>query len=280
MKKVILTDIDGVVIQWQSGLAYFAHKYGIKTDVIIEMISDEKFRCPSDIFQTDVATGKQLMEKYNNSDFIRYLAAYKDALKVINDLKKDYEFVAITALGNSIDAKLNRQFNLNSLFPGAFQEILMCGHSESKDALLSQAKEKYGSRIVCYIDDLPSHCEAALKVFKGTEVDVFFMPRGERTEKTGAYFVKDWAEVQYMISKRSPGVGNLATLHKIAGTPGTRKDHEDAIWEVIRKAQEANKNKPWVQTPLRPFGPFTPEPYINCRDKWTIKGPSSLRASF
>lgn len=288
MKKVILTDIDGVSIQWQSGLAYFAHKYGIKTDVIIEMISDEKFRTADKIFQTDEATGKQLIEKYNNSDFIRYLAAYKDALKVINELKKDYDFIAITALGNSIDAKLNRQFNLNALFPGAFQEILMCGHTESKDALLVQAKEKYGSRIVCYIDDLPSHCEAALKVFKGTNVDVFFMPRGERTEKTSAYFVKDWTEVQYMISKRPSGIGNLTTiqdsiLEKIQDPEQakTRKEWEDAIWESIRKAQEANKNKPWVQTPLRPFVPFTPEPYINSGpDKWTIKCPSSLRATF
>lgn len=285
MKKVILTDIDGVSIQWQSGLAYFAHKYGIKTDVIIEMISDEKFRTADKIFQTDEATGKQLIEKYNNSDFIRYLAAYKDALKVINELKKDYDFVAITALGNSIDAKLNRQFNLNALFPGAFQEILMCGHTESKDALLVQAKEKYGSRIVCYIDDLPSHCEAALKVFKGTDVDVFFMPRGERSDKTNAYFVKDWTEVQYMISKRPSTT--LADIQKSVVDSYNDPEHikarnewESAIMESIRKAQEASKNKPWVQTPLRPFVPFTPEPYINSRDKWTVKSPSALRATF
>lgn len=285
MKNIILTDIDGVAIQWQSGLAYFAHKFGIKTDVIIDMISDEKFRTADKIFQTDEATGKQLIEKYNNSDFIRYLAAYRDALKVINELKKDYDFVAVTALGNSIDAKLNRQFNLNALFPGAFQEILMCGHTESKDALLVQAKEKYGSRIVCYIDDLPSHCEAALKVFKGTDVDVFFMPRGERSEKTSAYLVKDWTEVQYMISKRPSNI--LTAMHEIleeAQAPEqvkARKKWEDAIWEQVRKAQEANKNKPWTQTPLRPFVPFTPEPFVNSgSDKWTIKGPSALRASF
>src|SRR5699024_6026179 len=101
---------------------------------------DERFLSPGELFNCDNELGARLTEKYNQSDFIRYLSPYMDALKHINKLKKDFDFVAVTALGDSIDALLNRQFNLNALFPGAFKEILMCGHSESKEDLFIRAK--------------------------------------------------------------------------------------------------------------------------------------------
>lgn len=41
MKPVILTDIDGVCLSWQSGLPYFAQKYNLPLEHILKMIQDE-----------------------------------------------------------------------------------------------------------------------------------------------------------------------------------------------------------------------------------------------
>lgn len=177
MKPVILTDVDGVCLSWQSGLPYFAQKYNLPLEHILKMIQDERFISPGELFNCDEQLGQRLIEKYNVSDFIRYLAPYMDALKHINKLKEQYDFVAVTALGDSIDALLNRQFNLNALFPGAFQEILMCGHSESKEQLFLRAKAKYGDRIKFYVDDLAHHCDTATKILY---VPVYWLARGER----------------------------------------------------------------------------------------------------
>ena len=192
MKPTILTDIDGVCLSWQSGLPYFAQKYNLPLEHILKMIQDEKFISPGKLFNCDEELGVKLIEKYNRSDFIRYLSPYKDALCVINKLKEDYNFVAVTALGDSIDALLNRQFNLNALFPGAFSEVLMCGHDSSKEELFKKAKEKYN--VICYIDDLAHHCDHASEILN---VPVYWMARGERDSipKT-AQRVYTWNDVE------------------------------------------------------------------------------------
>lgn len=194
MKPVILTDIDDVCLSWQSGLPYFAQKYNLPLDHILEMIQEQKFLSPGMLFGCDDELGSRLIEKYNRSDFIRYLAPYMDALQIVNKLKKDFNFVAVTALGDSIDARLNRQFNLNALFPGAFKELYMCDHSQSKRDLFERAKEKYGSRIKFYVDDLAKNVDDAYDVLG---CRTYWMVRGPRDQKpSGPYYkVANWVDI-------------------------------------------------------------------------------------
>ncbi|QQG34005.1 hypothetical protein ZPAH1_orf00243 [Aeromonas phage ZPAH1] len=164
-KKVITTDIDGCVVQWQSNLVFFAAEHNLPTDTIIDMILDEKFRPMHEIFDCSPAFGDQLLQKYNESKWIRGLKPYDDALKIINELKEEFDFVGITALGTKFEVAANRMSNLNVLFPGAFREVLICNHNESKEQLFNQAYEHYGDRICMYIDDLDKHCSVAERVF-------------------------------------------------------------------------------------------------------------------
>lgn len=210
MRPIIATDVDGIIVKWQSGLAYFAQKYQLPVDSILKIMVEDKFMSPAEIFDCDPDFATKLLLKYNNSDFIRYLAPYSDAIKVVNDLKEHYDFVAITALGNSVDAHLNRQFNLNALFPGAFKDILVCDYNEPKDNLLIKVKEKYGSRVKCYIDDLPHHVKASIDVFKGTDVIPFWMPRESIVNCTSSQvntissctLVKDWYQVKQVLETK------------------------------------------------------------------------------
>ena len=238
MKPTILTDIDGVCLSWQSGLPYFAQKYNLPLEHILKMIQDEKFISPGKLFNCDEELGVKLIEKYNRSDFIRYLSPYKDALCVINKLKEDYNFVAVTALGDSIDALLNRQFNLNALFPGAFSEVLMCGHDSSKEELFKKAKEKYN--VICYIDDLAHHCDHASEILN---VPVYWMARGERDSipKT-AQRVYTWNDVENKLFSPKENKESF--------------DSEKAIKDVIEKMIK-NDSFPWNTTWRTPgFNPY------------------------
>lgn len=201
-RKVIVTDVDGILVKWQSGLPYFAQKYQLPISNILSLLVNDSFMAPEDIFMCERDFAVKLMMKYNNSDFIRYLAPYSDAIYTVNKLKKDFDFVAVTALGNSVDAHLNRQFNLNSLFPGAFKEVLVCDHNESKDELLNLVKSKYGQRIICYIDDLASHVESASRVFEFDKVDSIWMPRGADRKKPSLNHieVKGWKDIYELYS--------------------------------------------------------------------------------
>lgn len=189
-RQTIATDVDGVLLSWQSGLPYFAQKYNLPLDHILEMIQNELFLKPGELFGCDDELGSRLIEKYNCSDFIRYLAPYMDALRAVNTLKSRFDFIAVTALGDSIDARLNRQFNLNALFPDAFKEIFMCGHNHDKKSILRQAKEKYDIRF--FVDDLPSHCEDAINILN---CPVYWMLRSPREGFSRAIKVKSWDDI-------------------------------------------------------------------------------------
>lgn len=246
-KPIISTDVDGVLVKWQSGLPYFAQKYNLPVHHILEMIIDDQFVAPKDLFGVDEEFAQQLMVKYNCSDFIRYLAAYDDALKVVNALKDKYDFVAVTALGTSVDAKLNRQFNLNALFPGAFLETFICDHAEPKTKLFEKIKEKYGDRVVAYIDDLPHHVDSAYEVFGG-EVNCMFMPRGQRdTSSKYGEKVHNWEHVQRLMNQR---------------------EFQESLGDKLEKLQKDKFEKvPYQWPPIEDMFP----------KKWVNPGPSDYK---
>lgn len=193
-KPVILTDIDGVAVKWQSGLPFFLAKHNMPTDVALACIVDEQFRSMKEIFGCNESLAKLMMEEYNNSSYIRYLSAYDDALIHINELKRDFDFVAITALGTEPGASLNRIANLNTLFPGAFTEVAVVNHGESKTDLFKEVKKQYGDRLVCFIDDLAvnlDHCHAVMP-----DLQLFHMKRGPREDsKCSSSTVREFGDI-------------------------------------------------------------------------------------
>lgn len=179
MKDVILTDIDGCLIQWQSGLPYFLAKHSLNTEKAIESMRTEAFISPAELFGLNPEIATKLLKEYNNSKFIRYLGAYRDALSWVNEAKKTYDFVAVTALSDKPEAILNRLSNLNALFPGAFIDIMSCGFGESKTEMFKNAVKKYDGRIISFIDDLAINIDDAAEVLpKG--IHYYHIIRGPR----------------------------------------------------------------------------------------------------
>lgn len=196
-KPVFTTDIDGVVVQWQSNLPFFAAEHNLPTEVIIEMMQDEKFRPMHEIFNCSPAFGEQLLLKYNESKWIRGLKPYNDALRFINDNKHKYDFVGITALGTKFDVAANRMSNLNVLFPNAFREVLICNHNESKRELFEQAYSHYGDRIVTYVDDLSHHCVVADEVFnKQCNLNIPIFQINRRDDEKSDFLISSFSELQ------------------------------------------------------------------------------------
>jgi len=195
MKPVILADIDGVAVNWASGLPFYLSKNNMPTDVALQMVTDEKFRDMTEIFGCNEDLAKILMTEYNNSSFIRYLSAYNDALVVINRLKKDYDFVAVTALGTTTTASLNRIANLNTLFPSAFKEVMVVGLGESKTYRYLEAKAKYGERLTLFVDDLAPNLVDCHNVIG--QLPLYHMIRGDRESPNVPHSqVSNWYEIE------------------------------------------------------------------------------------
>lgn len=216
-KKVIITDVDGVLVKWQSMLPFFAQEKGIDLKDILSCQYSEEFIHTKDLFKCTPEFSRILKKEYHNSDWIRYLSAYNDALEVINKLKEDYTFIAVTALEKSETALRNRSYNLNTLFTGVFSEIHLTDNDKESTFLHILAEQcESGNDVVAYIDDLAEHLlsfERALETIKLANYKLapvkIQLARGKRDkyifEDKYTYRAKDWFDVKEILVNKKYG---------------------------------------------------------------------------
>lgn len=213
MKKVIITDVDGVLLKWQSMLPFFAQEKGIDLSEILKCQYTEEFIHTKDLFKCTLDRARKLKHEYHNSNWIRHLTAYNDALEVLNSLKDEYIFIAVTALDNTDTALENRSYNLNVLFPGVFSEIHLTDNDKTgafTEIIVNQSRK--GNEIVAYVDDLPDHILTFRETYKNLTRDnfpfenLFLLVRGPRdsffsydTEKYRDCKVNNWYEIKEKI---------------------------------------------------------------------------------
>jgi hypothetical protein len=209
LKPIFITDVDGVLLSWQTGLIFFLNDRGLKSDHIIEIIHNERYMDLSEIF--DEATGLSLsheermeyLNDYNNSYYICYLPAYNDAIECVNAMSEDYTFIAVTALSPTTKAYENRKANLDVLFPNVFNEIVLTGAFDSKYTTFTDIIKSHGiDNIYGYVDDLEHNLDA----FRMAVVDVSqtikpLMFRMDRCDKGDAksedvITINSWYEIE------------------------------------------------------------------------------------
>lgn len=196
-KPIILTDIDGVVLEWVSNLPFFLQRYGKNPEIAIKCQVDKCWAENHELFDTpDKDRAWELFVEYCSSDLMKTLSPFEPtSLKVINRLKKHFDFVAITAIGTDPFSKMYRASNLEALFPGAFKEVHCVEFGASKVDVLKQYVG-IGTDVVCYIDDSNAHVIDAMKLgFTGIQFGN--LNRGEcNTKMKFDRFVNSWYQFE------------------------------------------------------------------------------------
>lgn len=114
MRKLILTDVDGVLLDWNHGFQKFLKRKGVTTH-LQELRSLSKFYT------------NNLIEEYNNSSYIGFLPPYKDSLEYVRYLHKHGAvFGAITSLSDNIYTGKLREKNLKEVFGSTVFEFVWC----------------------------------------------------------------------------------------------------------------------------------------------------------
>lgn len=161
---VLIVDVDGVFLDWGSRVGNFAKENGI--DVDLSVLENEKFCTPQQLFiGTTESEAEELVLQYHRSMHLRHLVPYNDALEFVARLKHNYQLVAVTAIGTDPQVVANRVYNLQNIFHYAFSEIICCDPLGTKLQSFIDIKEKYGDRVVGYVDDLTHHLIDCKKVF-------------------------------------------------------------------------------------------------------------------
>jgi len=156
MYKVILTDADGVLLNWEYAFSCWMQQHGHTEVENANWIYDI-----GDRFGVTKETGKLLVKQFNESAAIGFLPALRDAMYYVKRLHEEhgYVFRCITSLSLDKNAYKLRKMNLEKLFgETAFEELVCLDTGADKD----DALEQYRDSGLYWIEDKLSNAQLGL----------------------------------------------------------------------------------------------------------------------
>ena len=138
--KVILTDADGVLLNWEYAFTVWMEQHGHTQVDDANFIYDigKRFGLESNNM------GHRLVKQFNESAAIGFLPALRDAMYYVKRLHEEhgYVFRCITSLSTDKNAYKLRKMNLEKLFgETAFEELVCLDTGADKDEALKPYKD-------------------------------------------------------------------------------------------------------------------------------------------
>jgi FMN phosphatase YigB (HAD superfamily) len=156
--KIILTDADGVLLDWEYAFNVYMQEHGFKKteDGHLKYNISKRYGIDSD-------QGKTLIKNFNESASIGFLPPLRDAMHYVKKLHEEHGFVfhCITSLSLNKNAQKLRKMNLEKLFGvTAFEEIVCLDTGADKD----DALKKYDGSNLYWVEDKYANCLSGLNV--------------------------------------------------------------------------------------------------------------------
>jgi hypothetical protein len=180
-KQVLLTDLDGVSVDWLSGFAKFME---------LELGHKAEHLNPLNFTMIDIFPNLEKpyvhVRDYQHTDYYKnapaYVGAY-ESYKVLKDM--GVNIVAVTSCGTDKKIKENRIYNLESNFPNIFDEVHMLEIGEDKSKILSNYRSSK------FIDDQIANVIAGSKTGHESYLwDMSYNTKEVLPEK--AFRMKNW----------------------------------------------------------------------------------------
>lgn len=143
--KVILTDCDGVLLDWEYAFNQWMLKHGYEFTGVESYWIDQRFN-------VSLPESKRLVRMFNESAALRKIPPLRDAIKYVRKLHEEhgYIFHIISSMSDDEYAQHLRIKNLTELFgPTVFEKYIFLPCGGDKD----EALEKYRDTGCYWIED-------------------------------------------------------------------------------------------------------------------------------
>lgn len=187
--KVILTDVDGVLLNWEYAFKVWMEQHGYKLNAAATEYD------VSDRYGIPYEKGKELVRFFNESAAIGFLPPLRDAMYYVDLLhrKHGYVFHAITSLSTDPAAGKLREENLRKLFgPTVFEKVQCIGTGADKD----EALEPYRDSGLVWIEDKIENAELGDRL----GLNSIIMEHGHNMHYEDLPVVKNWKEIYELIT--------------------------------------------------------------------------------
>ena len=192
--KIILTDCDGVILDWEEGFSVWMEHHGHnKTEGYQYVYSI------GDRYGLTKEQGNKLVKQFNESAAIGFLPPLRDAQYFIKKLHEQhqYKFICITSLSLDPYAKYLRERNLKKLMGDAFIDVVCLDTGADKDTILQEYGENYPGNY--WIEDKPENVNWGIDA----GLNGILIEHGHNLDYQGsATIVKNWEEIYNIITAK------------------------------------------------------------------------------
>lgn len=191
MEKLILTDCDGVLCDWEKPFRTWMAENGYA----FNEAGKNNYKLHHHFHDVNENEVKKLAKFFNESATIGYLPPLRDSVYYVKRLYEEhgYRFRVITSLSLNKHAKLAREYNLKTLFGDAIESVICLSTGADKD----QALAPYKDSGLFWIEDKPENAELGHKL----GLRSILIEHGHNMNYLCTYnLVKNWREIYEIIT--------------------------------------------------------------------------------
>ena len=183
-EKIILTDCDGVLLAWEGAFHEWMISKGFTKKEEATYDISKTFGIPKSL-------GKKLVKEFNESAWMGFLPAYKDARSGVAKLvEHGWKFIVITSLSLDPKAQMLRVSNLKNIFgKNVFVDVVCLDTGEDKDEELV----KFDGSGLWWIEDKPENAECGLKY--GLKPIIIEHDHNKDHKVDGIVYAYDWEAI-------------------------------------------------------------------------------------
>jgi hypothetical protein len=191
-QKIILTDVDGVLLDWEWAFNVWMQEHGFELTDGYQYEYDMATR-----YGISKEQVRKLIRTFNESAAIGFLPVLRDAMYWVKRLHEQhgYQFHAITSLSLNENAGKLREMNLEKMFgKTAFSKVVCLDTGADK----TEALTPYADSACWWIEDKPEN--AAVGLVLGLKP--LLMEHGHNMNYEVDYpIVKNWEDIYRLVTR-------------------------------------------------------------------------------
>ena len=190
--KLILTDADGVLLDWEWAFSVWMREHGYT----MKDTAKNSYHLHEHYQELEAKDAKKVVKQFNESAAIGFLPALRDATYYVKRLHEEhgYVFRVITSLSLDKDAQRLRDMNLRKLFGDAIESVICLATGADKDEALAPYKDSG----LYWIEDKPSNADCGHNL----GLRSILVEHGHNMHHECEYpVVKNWKEIYEILTK-------------------------------------------------------------------------------
>ena len=197
MKKTLLTDCDGVLLDWLSGIPEFLASQGLDSDHLMDGLMGNQFIPIEKIFMSEtVEQALSRMNDYHRSDCMKKLPIMEPGAEAsLKRLSDEYEIIVVTSFSEDKAAQKNREENLQLRYGNSISDLICLPFSANKtDVLRDLAKSR---DVSLWVDDQIKHVYHGINAGINSYQYTYNMSCGRNTGEVRE--LDSWRKIEKML---------------------------------------------------------------------------------